>query len=91
MRAAPRVVDVHLVESEAPPGGIGEPGVPPSAAALCNAIYAATKTRIRTALQTLRRSLELLQTDHVDLWLIHWPGEGAVNLDLWRAQSTFGA
>lgn len=48
MRAAPRVVDVHLVESEAPPGGIGEPGVPPSAAALCNAIYAATKTRIRT-------------------------------------------
>jgi len=36
-------------------------------------------------LETLRRSLELLQTDHVDLWLIHWPGEGAVNLDLWRA------
>lgn len=47
MRAAPRVVDVHLVESEALPGGIGEPGVPPSGAALCNAIYAATKMRIR--------------------------------------------
>jgi isoquinoline 1-oxidoreductase beta subunit len=47
MRAAPRVVDVHLVESEALPGGIGEPGVPPSSAALCNAIYAATKVRIR--------------------------------------------
>jgi isoquinoline 1-oxidoreductase beta subunit len=47
MRAAPHVVDVHLVESEALPGGIGEPGVPPSAAALCNAIYAATKVRIR--------------------------------------------
>jgi isoquinoline 1-oxidoreductase subunit beta len=47
MRAAPHVVDVHLVESEALPGGIGEPGVPPSGAALCNAIYAATKVRIR--------------------------------------------
>jgi isoquinoline 1-oxidoreductase beta subunit len=47
MRAAPHVVDVHLVQSEALPGGIGEPGVPPSSAALCNAIYAATKVRVR--------------------------------------------
>ena len=47
MRAAPHVVDVHLVESEALPGGIGEPGIPPTAAAICNAIYAATKVRIR--------------------------------------------
>ena len=36
-------------------------------------------------IDTLRRSLELLQTDHVDLWLIHSPGEGAVNVDMWRA------
>src|SRR3954449_12590796 len=28
-------------------------------------------------LDTLRHSLDLLQTDHVDLWLIHWPGEGS--------------
>jgi len=47
MRAAPHIVDVHLVETEAPPGGIGEPGVPPSGAALCNAIHAATKVRVR--------------------------------------------
>ena len=47
MRAAPRVVDVHLVETEALPGGIGEPGVPPASAALCNAIFSATKVRIR--------------------------------------------
>jgi isoquinoline 1-oxidoreductase beta subunit len=47
MRAAPRVVDVHLVATEALPGGIGEPGVPPASAALCNAIYSATKVRIR--------------------------------------------
>src|SRR6478609_6895026 len=36
-------------------------------------------------LDTLRESLELLQTDHVDLWLIHWPGDGSVNADMWRA------
>ena len=36
-------------------------------------------------LDTLRRSLELLQTDRVDLWLIHWPGHGSVNQDIWRA------
>jgi 2,5-diketo-D-gluconate reductase A len=36
-------------------------------------------------LETLRESLDLLQTDHVDLWLIHWPGEGSVNADLWSA------
>jgi 2,5-diketo-D-gluconate reductase A len=36
-------------------------------------------------LDTLRESLDLLQTDHVDLWLIHWPGDGSTNLDLWRA------
>jgi 2,5-diketo-D-gluconate reductase A len=36
-------------------------------------------------LNTLRRSLDLLQTDRVDLWLIHWTGDGAVNLDIWRA------
>ena len=38
---------VHLVESDAPPGGIGEPGVPPVAPSITNAIYHASKTRIR--------------------------------------------
>ena len=36
-------------------------------------------------LDTLRKSLELMQLDHVDLWLIHWPGNGSVNTDLWKA------
>ncbi|GAW48312.1 MULTISPECIES: aldo/keto reductase [unclassified Nocardioides] len=36
-------------------------------------------------LETLRESLDLLQTDHVDLWLIHWPGSGSANADMWRA------
>ncbi len=35
--------------------------------------------------ETLRRSLELLGTDYVDLWLIHWPGDQETNRSIWRA------
>jgi len=41
------VVDVHLVENHESPTGVGEPGVPPFAPALLNAIFAATGKRIR--------------------------------------------
>ena len=44
---APKAIDVTLVESDAPPGGVGEPGTPPFAPALANAIFAATGKRIR--------------------------------------------
>ena len=47
MNNAPRETYVHLVPSEAPPAGIGEPGVPPFTPALCNAIFAATGKRAR--------------------------------------------
>ena len=46
MNDAPAHVDVHIVESSAPPAGVGEPGVPPFVPALCNAIYAATGKRV---------------------------------------------
>ncbi len=42
------VVEVHTIASEAPPSGIGEPGVPPIGPAVANAIYAATRKRVRT-------------------------------------------
>jgi len=44
---APYQTNVYIVDSDAPPAGVGEPGVPPFVAAFCNAIYAATGKRVR--------------------------------------------
>ena len=33
---------------------------------------------------TLSESLSALGTDHVDLWLVHWPPRGRASLQLWR-------
>jgi isoquinoline 1-oxidoreductase subunit beta len=47
MNDAPVQTHVTIVESSAPPAGVGEPGVPPFVPALCNAIFAATGKRVR--------------------------------------------
>jgi isoquinoline 1-oxidoreductase beta subunit len=43
----PYQTNVYIVDSDAPPAGVGEPGVPPFIAAFCNAIFAATGKRVR--------------------------------------------
>jgi isoquinoline 1-oxidoreductase beta subunit len=47
MNEAPYKTNVYIVDSDAPPAGVGEPGVPPFAPAVCNAIFAASGKRIR--------------------------------------------
>jgi isoquinoline 1-oxidoreductase beta subunit len=44
---APPAIEVHIVPSTERPGGVGEPGVPPIAPAVANAIFAATGRRVR--------------------------------------------
>jgi CO/xanthine dehydrogenase Mo-binding subunit len=46
MAEAPRI-EVHVVPSEADPSGVGEPGLPPIAPAIANAVFAATGKRLR--------------------------------------------
>jgi len=47
MNVAPKQTNIYIVESSAPPAGIGEPGLPPIAPAIYNAVFRATGKRIR--------------------------------------------
>jgi isoquinoline 1-oxidoreductase subunit beta len=54
MWAMPRV-EVHIIDSNEPPGGVGEPGVPPIAPAVANAVFAACGARVRSLPLTLEK------------------------------------
>jgi len=41
-------IDVHIVNSQQHPGGVGEPGVPPTAPAVANAVFALTGQPVRS-------------------------------------------
>lgn len=81
LEAGYRHLDTATVyENEAEVGrGLAESGVPRED------VFVTTKwpgdDDPATALDTLRRSLELLGTDYVDLWLVHWSGDG--RRDVW--------
>ena len=47
MQVAP-LVEVHIMEIDEHPGGVGEPSTPPAAPALTNALFAATGDRVRS-------------------------------------------
>ena len=47
LNESPAIIDVHIVDSTDKMGGVGEPGFPPTAPAVANAIFAATGKRIR--------------------------------------------
>jgi isoquinoline 1-oxidoreductase subunit beta len=47
MNVAPKETNIYIVESDAPPAGVGEPGLPPVVPAIYNAIFEATGKRYR--------------------------------------------
>ena len=54
-------VEVHIVDSEDTIGGCGEPGLPPAAPAVANAIFNATGARIRRLPMTPEQVLQALK------------------------------
>jgi isoquinoline 1-oxidoreductase beta subunit len=58
----PRQIEVHIVPSKNPPSGVGEPGTPPIAPAVANAVRAATGIKIRRLPFDLAEAAKAMKT-----------------------------
>ena len=54
-------VEVHILPSREAPGGVGEPGVPPIAPAVANAVFSASGARLRTLPMTPEAVLKAMK------------------------------
>jgi isoquinoline 1-oxidoreductase beta subunit len=60
MAGSPKI-EVHIIDSNEEPGGVGEPGVPPIAPAVANALFALNGARVRTLPMTPERVISALK------------------------------
>lgn len=94
MHESPKI-EVHIVESNESPGGIGELAFPSASPALCNAIYDARKVRIRrlpikhTSLITNISEDDLITQSKINIYPM--PFEDFVNIDLDISNNEFGS
>jgi isoquinoline 1-oxidoreductase beta subunit len=56
-------IEVHIVKSDAKLGGVGEPGVPPAAPSVANAVFAATGTRVRRLPMKPETVMEIIKNE----------------------------